>query len=205
MSWTEKVSIRLAKQIKPEDSPYTVGQISHGIEIVMLYLLNAVGLVLLSSLLGVLFQTFVLTALYIMHRSVTGGFHFKNVWTCLILGVSTMTVTALLISHLSIPRMLSFGLVFSLFAVSFFINYRYAPAEHTYVSTKESIKKTCRIIILNLLIIGCIASETLIYFDYSHLAFLYAFAALLQSLHLHPHTFRLVALIEKILERVGSR
>ncbi|NGQ95690.1 accessory gene regulator B family protein [Brevibacillus sp. SYP-B805] len=205
MSWTEKVSIRLAKRIIPEDSPYSVDQISHGIEITIINLLNAAALVLLSSLAGVLFYTIALTALYFLHRSFTGGIHFKNVWTCLILGVSTMTLAASAISHLSVPRMLSYGIVLSFFAVSFFINYRYAPAEHTYVSTKESIKKACRIIILNLLIFGCVIAEFLIYFGYSHLAFLYAFAALLQSLHLLPTTFRLVAQIEKNMERVGSR
>lgn len=196
MSWTERVATRLAKQIKTGESPFSVGEISHGIEIVIMYLLNALTLLLSAYLLDVLLEASLLAGFYILHRSFTGGIHLKSVWTCMIGGVSMILLASILVKYLPDLNGGAYLLVFLLIACSFVINYRYAPAEHTYVSTKESIKRVCRKIVLGLLIFGCLSSEILVYFDYSNLALTYAFATFLQSLHLHPLSYQLVVRLE---------
>jgi accessory gene regulator B len=203
LSWTEEISTRIARQIIQEDSTYTVGQVSHGIEIAIIYLLNAAVLIISSLLLGVFTEAILIASLYILHRSFTGGFHLNSVWSCMVGGVLMILLSSLAILNLPDLGPFSYLLILILFVVSFLINYRYAPAEHTYVSTKETIKKLCRKIIVILLIFGCILSEILIYFDYKHLAITYAFSAFLQSLHLHPISYRLAGRFEKLLERIG--
>ncbi len=198
MSWTEKVSIQLARQIKTEDSPYTIGQISHGIELAIIYLLNAVTLLLSSYLLGLFYEAILIASLYILHRSVTGGLHLRNVWSCLVGGVLMILLSSMLISNLPNLGWATYFITFFLYMVSFFINYRYAPAEHTYVSTDETIKKICRKIIISLLLIGCSMSEILVYFDYEQLSYILSVSVFLQSLHLHPVSYDIIARIENI-------
>lgn len=198
MSWTEKVSTRIARQIKVAESPYSVGQISHGIEIVLLYLFNAMALLLSSYLLDVFFESILVAFFYILHRSFTSGVHMSSPWTCLVIGVSSVVAGSLLLKHLPDFGGYAYLLVSIIFLASFWVNYRYAPTEHTYVSTDESIKKICRIIILTLLIIGCAICNLLVYFDYTQLAFTYSFAVFLQSLFLHPVSFWMVSRFEKL-------
>ncbi|HZG13530.1 MAG TPA: accessory gene regulator B family protein [Candidatus Bathyarchaeia archaeon] len=205
MSWTERTATRLAKQIKTEEIPYSVAQISHGIEMVIMYFLNSFALLFLSWLWGILIETCLLAFFYILHRSFTGGLHLKSVWSCMVGGVSTMLLFAYLVTVMPDVQEWTYLLVGLLIACSFAINYRYAPAEHTYVSTQESIKKMCRKIILNLLVFGCISSEFLVFFNYTNLAMIYATAVFLQSMHLLPLSYQLAFRLETIFERIDWR
>ncbi|WP_167568682.1 accessory gene regulator B family protein [Brevibacillus migulae] len=205
MSWTERTATRLAERIKTPESPYSVAQISHGIEMVIMYFLNSFALLFLAWLWGILMEACLLAFFYILHRSFTGGLHLKSVWSCMVGGVSTMLLFAYLVKVLPAMHAWTYMLVALLFACSFVINYRYAPAEHTYVSTQESIKKACRKIILGLLVFGCISSEFLVFFNYEHLAMIYATAVFLQSMHLLPLSYQLAFRLETIFERIDWR
>lgn len=199
MSWTEKVSIRIARKIRPADSPYSVGQISHGIEIVMLYLFNAAALFLSALWLDVFGEAAGLAGFYILHRLFTGGIHFRNPWTCLVAGVSTMIAGALLVKYVPDLGNVSFVLLNLMFLVSFWLNVRYAPVEHTYVNTDPRIKKISRKMILFLIPTGCIFCNILLVYGYNQLAITYAFASLLQAVHIHPVSFRVIARMENLL------
>lgn len=204
MSWTEKISTQIAKQIKVEESPYTLGQISHGIEIMLLYLINASTIIVTSFLCGVLTEALLLSGFYILHRIFTGGIHLKSVWTCLVGGVLTILAGSLFIAYFPYSQTVSYILALFMTGISLAINVRYAPAEHTFVSTKESIRKICRTIIIAMLLSGCLISEFLVYLDYQQVAVTYALAVFLQSLHLHPIAFQVVTRFEKLLKGVGS-
>jgi len=198
LSWTEKVSIRIARKIRPADSPYSVGQISHGIEIVLLYLFNAAALLLSALWLDVFWEAVGLAGFYILHRLFTGGIHFRNAWTCLLTGVSTMIAGAVLVKYSPDLGNVSYVLLNLMLMASFWMNARYAPAEHTYVSTDPRIKKISRGIILSIIPIGCIFCNILLVYEYNQLAITYAFASLLQAVHVHPVSFRVIARIENL-------
>ncbi|MFP3681358.1 hypothetical protein SB725_30190 [Pseudomonas sp. SIMBA_041] len=53
MTWTERLSLRIAQSIKTEETPYSIGQLAHGIEIFVLNVMNG----------DTLYATFSLTAL----------------------------------------------------------------------------------------------------------------------------------------------
>lgn len=204
MSWTEKLSIRIAKKIVPAGETYTVGQVSHGIEIFLWQTLGTFVLIVLSILLDCVVEALMVWGIYMLLRNFTGGVHFKGALVCFITGNALMLAFALLTKYLPVDNFF-FSTLFLLFAtaLSFWINSRYAPAEHTYVKIEESIRKTNRKIALILLIIGCSASEFLVYFDYRLLGHAFSFAVLLQSFLLHPLAYRVMGRLENSFSRKG--
>lgn len=193
MSWSEKLSIQIAKKLISPDSPQTVGQVSHGIEISLLYLLTILTLVLGSWLLHTFVETVVLTAGYFLYRNFTGGVHLKHPHTCFIAGNVLILLLSLLTRTLPINSTLMASLlVFFLFSFSYVVNFLYAPAKHTYVQISDEIRRRSKKIILFLLILGCIISILLLYCNYWNIAFAYSFAVSLQALLLMPFSFRLV-------------
>ncbi len=201
MSWTEKLSVRIAKKLIPEGEAYTVAQVSHGIEIFLLYVINTGFLIAAALFLGVFRQAVVVGGVYLLLRNFTGGVHFKSARACFVAGNALLLSAALLVKHLpAVPLALGLLTVAGCCTVAIGINARYAPARHTYISIAEETRKRNKRIALILLVGGCILSELLVYFTYSHLAFACSFAVLLQAILLHPAAFRVVEWIEKRIQ-----
>ncbi len=204
MSWTEKMSTRIAKKIVPNGEAYTVGQVSHGIEIFLLQMFGAVILITISILLGCAFEAIAITAMYMLLRNFSGGAHFNGVMACLLSGTALLLAAALLTKQLIfLNNWASSLLILSATIVSVSINWHHAPARHTYVEIEEHIRKRNRKIILTMLLIGCLSVQFLVYLDYKQLGHAFSFAVLLQSLLLHPLAYRAMGRIEKIIFMKG--
>ncbi|UYZ14048.1 accessory gene regulator B family protein [Brevibacillus sp. WF146] len=201
MGWTRKVSNRIAKRLTMEGSPYTAGQISHGIEIFLLNLINAAVLLLAAWLLGIFPETLCFAFILFLHRVITGGVHLKNPWTCLIAGLLIMLGGGYLVKHVPLlPPAAAYALILLSFGTAFVIYYRHAPAAHSYVNYQPSVRQTSRKIAFSLLGCACFLSLVLVEFSY-RLAITYTLAVFLQSLLLHPVAFRLVARLEKTFSK----
>jgi accessory gene regulator protein AgrB len=201
MSWTQKVSIRIAKRLTVAGTPYTVGQISHGIEIFLLNLINAAVLLLAAWLLGIFSETLCFALILFLHRVITGGVHLKNPWTCLIAGLLLMLGGGYLVKHVPLlPPAAAYALILLTIGTAFVIYYRHAPAAHSYVSYQQSVRQKSRKIAFGLLGCACILSMILVEFYYK-LAITYTLAVFLQSLLLHPAAFRVVARLEKTFSK----
>lgn len=201
MGWTRKVSNRIAKRLTMEGSPYTAGQISHGIEIFLLNLINAAVLLLAAWLLGIFPETLCFALILFLHRVITGGVHLKNPWTCLIAGLLIMLGGGYLVKHVPLlPPAAAYALILLSFGTAFVIYYRHAPAAHSYVNYQPSVRQTSRKIAFSLLGCACFLSLVLVEFSY-RLAITYTLAVFLQSLLLHPVAFRLVARLEKTFSK----
>ncbi|MBO8164351.1 MAG: accessory gene regulator B family protein [Brevibacillus sp.] len=194
----------LAKKLVTEGSPYTRGQISHGIEIFLLMLLNFVLLLLVSYLLNCFAEALVISVVYTLHRNFTGGVHFKSQAACFYIGNAMMIGAAFLVKHLSSTADLSSYLaICSIFLLAYLLNARYAPARHTYVEYDEQIIRKNRLIVTRFLIFGCVFANLLVYLSYSNWAYAYTTAVLLQSILLHPVAFRLVESVENTFFQRG--
>ncbi|USG65259.1 accessory gene regulator B family protein [Brevibacillus ruminantium] len=203
MGWSEKISTRIAKGIKGDNTEHTEEQLSHGIEIFLLNLLNFVCLFIISYLLGIVWEVLFLSIIYYLHRLVTGGVHMSTPFSCLIVGTLTLSGIGYLGAHLPLlsTSAASIWIIVSM-SVSFMINLRYAPAAHTYLPTNEKIRGICKKIALFSILIGCFFILFLVVY-HQKLALIYSLAVLLQSLHLHPVSYRLVAGLEKMREKGG--
>lgn len=198
MAWTEDVALLVAKKIKPEDSPYTIGQLSHGIEIFLLNIINTAALLSSSLVFGVFWEVLPLVILFFLHRLLTGGVHLSNPWSCLTATLLLMIAGGFLLKYMPIfPVPYAQILILIGIGTSFFINYRYAPAEHTYVPTNPEIQKRNRFIVLILIGIGCVLSIVLVEYSY-RLSITYTLAVLLQSALLLPRLFKLVSRLENL-------
>jgi accessory gene regulator protein AgrB len=202
MSWTEKLSIRIARKIVPAGESFTVGQVSHGIELFLLQSLSVVFLVTVSFLLGCTAEAISIAAIYMLLRNFTGGVHFKSALTCFLTGNGLILAAALVAKQLPADHNW-FSSLFILLTTSFafVINYHHAPAAHTYVTIAEQVRKKNRKIILFLLFFGCQFSQFLVYFDYRLLGHAFSFAVLLQSSLLHPLAYRAMEYYEKTFSR----
>jgi accessory gene regulator protein AgrB len=204
MSWTEKLSIRIARKIVPAGESYTVGQVSHGIELFLLQSLSVAFLVTVSFLLGCTAETISITAIYMLLRNFTGGVHFKSALACFLTGNILILVAALVAKQLTAAHpwiSVLFILLTSVFA--FVINYHHAPAAHTYVTIAEHVRRKNKKIILFLLFFGCVLSQFLVYFDYKLLGHTFSFAVLLQSSLLHPLAYKAMGYYEQTFSRKG--
>ncbi|MDF2682060.1 MAG: accessory regulator AgrB [Brevibacillus sp.] len=197
MTWTEKVSMRLAKRLKTEDTTYSVGQLAHGIEIFMLNIISGLALIIVSVIFQLFKEVMLLCCLFFLHRLVTGGVHLRNPWTCLLATLSLMMAGGYLVKHLPVlPAPYAQLLVFVGVGFAYVINYRHAPAAHTYSPTYPAIQRRNRFIVLCMLAAGCTISIILVGYTYQ-LSMTYTLAVLLQSVLLMPSSFRLVSRLEK--------
>ncbi|MED4586143.1 accessory gene regulator B family protein [Brevibacillus choshinensis] len=201
MTWTEKVSMRLAKRLKTEDTTYSVGQLAHGIEIFMLNIINGLALIIISAIFQIFGEVMLLCCLFFLHRLLTGGVHLRNPWTCLLATLSLMIAGGYLLKHLPVlPAPYSQLLVLVGVGLSIAINYRHAPAAHTYAPTNPAIQRRNRFIVLWMLVVGCAISISLVGYTYQY-SMAYTLAVLLQSVLLMPSSFRLVSRLEKTFLR----
>lgn len=197
MTWTEKVSMRLAKRLKTEDTTYSVGQLAHGIEIFVLNIINMLALIIVSAIFQIFEEVMLLCCLFFVHRLLTGGVHLRNPWTCLFATLFLMVAGGYILKHLpvlSAPYAQLLVLVGAGF--SFAINYRHAPAAHTYAPTSPTIQRKNRFIVLWMIGVGCATSISLVGYTYQY-SMTYTLAVLLQSVLLMPSSFRLVSRLEK--------
>jgi len=197
MSWTEKISIRIARKIVPAGESYTVGQVSHGIEIFLWQVSGALFLVTVSYLLGFAMEAILLAACYMLLRNFTGGFHFASARACFLSGNALLLAAAFSLQHLPADDRFSSLLILASTLVGLWINQKHAPAPHTYVEIPDHIRRKNRKIILFLLFFGCVLNQFLVYFDYKQLGHAFSFAVLLQSILLHPWTYRVMGRIEQ--------
>jgi accessory gene regulator B len=196
MTWTEKLSLHLAKRLKTEDTPYTLGQLAHGIEIFLLNVINALALLIISAIFQVFWEAILLTCLFVLHRLFTGGVHLKNPWTCLTATVGLMVSGGYLLKHFPvIPAPYAQLFVLIGIGAAFLVNFRYAPAQHTYVPTDPKVQRISRYIVLVLLGLGCLLSIYLVEYNYK-LPMTYTVAVLMQSVLLIPGSFQLVKRLE---------
>lgn len=205
MTWSEKISLHLAKKIKTEDSPYSIGQLAHGIEIVLLNIINGLALLIVSALFGIIAEVFLVTFLFFVYRMITGGVHLRNPWTCAVATFSLMNAGGYILKHLpAVPSPYIYLLISGAMGLAFLINFRYAPAKHTYVPDHPEIQKRNRKIVLFLLGGSCALSLLLVEYAYS-LIIANIIAVLMQSALLLPGSFQLVSRMEHIFERVVEK
>ncbi|CAM5797067.1 MULTISPECIES: accessory gene regulator ArgB-like protein [Brevibacillus] len=204
MGWMEKTSKRIARKIMSEDTIHTEEELSHGIEIFLLNLLNVMFLFLVSILLGIVGEVFLLTTIYFLHRLFTGGVHMSTPGSCLIVGTATLSGAGYVMAHLPVltTSLAYFWIVISMGA-AFLINVKYAPAAHTYLPTNERVRQISKKVILFLITIGCTFILFLVVY-YQKIALIYSLAVFLQSLHLHPVSYRMVAGLEQMLRKGGT-
>lgn len=202
MTWLEKVSWRMAERIKTDDTPYSLGQLAHGIEIFLLNIINGMALFLVAACLQMVGEVFLVAGLFFLHRIFTGGVHLKNPWTCMTATLLLMNAGGYLVKHLpDTPPPYALYWVGIGIGIAFLINYRHAPAEHTYVPTNPKIKRVNRVIILNIIGFGCLLSLLLVEYAYQ-LAVAYTVAVLTQSVLLLPVSFQIASRLEKLFERM---
>ncbi|MGC5324913.1 accessory gene regulator B family protein [Brevibacillus sp. SYSU BS000544] len=193
MSIIENLSIRIARQVKANGSPHSVGVISHGIEIMMLNTLNTLLLLILALFMGCFTTVAFASVSYTLLRNFTGGVHFKNPWSCMIFGNILLFSIGWLTSSFAIQNGLYLYLVtFALFLTSFLINRKHAPAKHTYFEFEpEQIRQNRR---KAFIILGFCAGIAFVLgaIGYSPIMLVMGLAVLLQALLLHPLTFKLI-------------
>ncbi|MGN7472273.1 accessory gene regulator B family protein [Brevibacillus sp. SAFN-007a] len=201
MTWTERVSGKIAKRIKTDDSPYTVGQLAHGIELFLLNAINLFVILLVSALLGLLGEVFPLLCALFFLRSLTGGVHLKNPWSCLGATLLLLLLGGAIIEYVPKPSTSVLTLL-TVFTAGFgvIINYVYGPAKHTYLPDNPAVQKRNQKIAILLIFIGCILSIFLVGYSY-RLSMTYILAIFYQSLLLMPSSFRFVSFLEKTLLR----
>lgn len=205
MTWTEKVSLRLAKQIKTEESPYSIGQLAHGIEIFLLNIMNGIALLVVSALLQIVLEVTLVTFLFFLYRIITGGVHFRNPWRCTFATLFLMNTGGYMLKHLPvIPAPYIYLVILAALSLAFAINSRYAPAKHTYAPDHPDVQKRNRIIVLFLVGISCVLSLILVKYAYI-LILANIIAVLTQSALLLPGSFLLVSRLENFLERVVEK
>lgn len=196
MTWTEKVSMYLAKRIQTQDTPYSVGQLAHGIEIFILNIINGMALIIVSVIFQIFGEVMLLCCLFFLHRLLTGGVHLRSPWTCLLATVTLMVAGGFLLKHLPVlPAPYAHLLVLGGCGFSYLINYLHAPAAHTYVPTNPTIQRRNRCIVLWMIGVGCVISISLVGYTYQ-LSMTYTLAVLLQSVLLMPSSFRFVSRLE---------
>lgn len=205
MSWSEKLSIRIARKlVSGTDTSHTVGQVSHGIEIFLLYVLTILSLAVCSWFLHTFVETIVLSFFYFLYRNFTGGVHLRSPQACFIAGNVLALSLGLIAKHLPTSNLFFSSLaVFVSIAFSFLVNLRYAPADHTYVQISDEAKRRSRKIVILLEIFGCLIAYLLLYFNYHNLAFAFSLAVMLQAFLLLPLSFRLVKRFEKLFYEKG--
>lgn len=197
MTWTEKVSMRLAKCLKTEGTPHSLGTLAHGIEIFLLNAINLAVLILCSLLLQVFRETMLLFFFFYLHRLFSGGLHLRSPWTCLAATLFLMLGGGFLLKQLPVvPTPYAQLLILAAVGLSFGINYRHAPAEHTYVPHDPAIQRRSRVILLLLIGMGCLFSIYLVGYSYQT-SMTYALAVLLQSVLLMPRTYQFVSRLAK--------
>jgi accessory gene regulator protein AgrB len=198
----EKLSMRLAVRLKTEETPYSVGQLAHGIEIVLQNILHGFALVVTAALFGQVREVILVSFLFFIHRLFSGGVHLKSPWTCLAATLTLMNAGGYLVKSLSeTPPSHALWPVGIGLAIAFLVNYRYAPVEHTYFTAQPRIKRVNRSIILIMVLFGCTLSLFLVEYAYQ-IAVAYTVAVLLQSLLLLPVSFQLASQLDKIVERM---
>ncbi|RNB53802.1 accessory gene regulator B family protein [Brevibacillus gelatini] len=201
MTWTEKLSGKIAHAIKTEGSPYTVGQLAHGIEIFLLNVINLFVIVLFSAIFNLLGEVLPLLCFFFLLRFFTGGVHFKNPWSCLVATLLLLLIGGAIIKYVSLASVGIMSILILLVAgVGTFINYAYAPAKHTYMPDNPNIRKKHRTIAILLIVVGCILSLFLVRYSYK-LSMTYTLAITYQSLLLMPVSFRFVSFLEKTFSK----
>ncbi|MEJ8544033.1 accessory gene regulator ArgB-like protein [Brevibacillus borstelensis] len=204
MGWMEKTSKRIAKKLISDDTTHTEEQLSHGIEIFLLNLLNVCCLFLVSLLLDIVWEVFFLTAIYYLHRLITGGVHMSTPMSCLIVGTVTLSGAGFAMARLPLlPIPLAYFLIIISMSAAFLINWRHAPAAHTYLPTDEGVRQLNKKIVLFMVAIGCVFIFFLVIY-YQKPAMIYTLAVFLQSLHLHPVSYRMVAGLEQMIRKGGT-
>lgn len=203
MTFMEKVSMKLAIRLREQDSPYTYGQLAHGIEIFLFTLLNLVVLMLFSFLFDIFYESMTLITLFYVLRLFSGGAHLKSPWACLLVGLGLMLAGGFLLKNLpvlSVPSARVWLLL--VLGVSFWANYRYAPAKHTYAPDNENIKRRSRKILLSILVICCFLAIALLGLSYK-LSMTFTLAVLLQSCLLLPVSIQWIHRLEKYFGKGG--
>jgi len=204
MSWSEKISIRIAKKLTPADAEFTVGQVSHGIELFMYNVGYTLILLMLSYFLGCLQESVLILAIFIITRTITGGLHLKSPLACFVTGTLLILCAASVVNVLAgFDSLFSSIVVLLCSLVSLYVNGRFAPAQHIFGKYDEKINKKSRKIIMFFLFFGCILSEFMVYSGYSKLAYCYSIAVLLQSALLHPTIIQSVTRFENLILKEG--
>lgn len=203
MVWTTKLSNRLAKKITTDENHERFEEIAHGIEIFLLYLLNIAGLFAVSYLLNAVWEVFFFTLVYYLHRLITGGVHMSTPLSCLIVGTALLSGLGYAVSLLPLlSTSLATAWILVATSASLLINLRYAPAAHTYLPTNDRIRIISRRVVAILVLLSCPFLLFLVNYE-QKVAILYSTAVLLQAVHLHPVSYRLVAGLEKTMGKGG--
>lgn len=205
MSWSERLSTRIARRlVSATSTTHTVGQVSHGVEIFVLYVLTILTLVVCSWFLHTFVETTLLSFCYFLYRNFTGGVHLRSPQACFIAGNIFVLTLGLVAKYLPTSSMLFSTLfVAIMFTFALLVNRKYAPANHTYVEIDDEQKRKSKKIVIRLLILGCLISYILLYFSYYNIAFALSLSVMLQAFLLLPFSFHLVKCFEKLYYEKG--
>ncbi len=193
MNWMENFTIRMAKKIATSaDGEYSVGVVSHGLEIVLFNLLNICVLLLIAFLSNSTLEVLVTAIVYIVYRSFTGGVHFQNPLICFVTGNTLLCTLGWIASWLPVKDTATMvGIVCAVFAMAFLVNAKYAPRSARY-GISEQKKKQNKRIILSLLSLGFILSLLFTAAGYFSVTYAYCLAVFFQSVLLLPIVVRMV-------------
>jgi accessory gene regulator protein AgrB len=202
MNWSERLSIHLARKIIPEGQNFTIGQVSHGIEIFMLLVAYLILTLAVAAVLGIFSQALALMVALTSVRSFTGGAHFKNLGACFVSSTWIILMGAYVIQWLPMgSRALSLALTGGMVLTSLWVNLRYGPAEHSYVQIADERKRRNKKMTLFLLIAGALLSVLTVQRGYAQLAYVFGVAVLLQAVLLHPICHKIMGRIDAVLLR----
>lgn len=193
MSIIEKLSTRLAKQLQAAGSPHSVGQLSHGIEIMLLNFLNTFFLLVLALLFGCFTEVAAASLAYILIRNFTGGVHFGNPWSCLLTGNILLFAVGWFTSHMSLnlPAVIWSASIL-LWVVAYSVNHKYAPAPNMYFEFNSmQIQQNRSRALRSLWIAGAVAVLAGLT-GYLSIMLAMTLAVFLQAILLHPATFSIV-------------
>lgn len=201
MTWTQRISERIAHFIKTSDSPYTMEQLAHGIELFLLNTLNLFVILLISAVFGLTGEVFPLLCLFFLFRLLTGGVHLKNPWSCLAATIVLMISGGAIINYSPVVSdSLLMLMILASTLIALVINYLYGPAKRAYINEDSKVREKLRRIVIIIILISCFLSIILVQYSYK-LPMIYILAVLYQSLLLTPFSFHLVSFLEKSFSR----
>lgn len=193
MSIIETMSLRIARQVKANGSPHSVGVLSHGIEIMILNTMNTLLLLSLALLMGCFTTVAAAFVSYTLLRNFTGGVHFNNPWSCMIIGnILLFSVGWLTASFTPQTGYLPYLLTLVLFLFSFFINRKHAPAKNRYYEFEEEQLRKNRQKVFILLGLCAGTAFFLGAIGYLSIMLVMGLAVVLQAILLHPITFKFI-------------
>lgn len=185
--------MKFARKLQAAGSHHSVGELSHGLEIMMLNFLNTFGLLILSLLFGCFTEVAFAAGAYILIRNFTGGVHFRSPWSCLLIGNILLFVIGWGTSQMPVSSLpIIWGVAIGCWLLAYGINRRHAPAPNLYFQFNSVQIQQNRSRALRLQWLFGMVSVASGLMGYLPILVAINLAIFLQAILLHPATFSIV-------------